>query len=272
MDDLLSHPADWRSTHGNINTIIYADHNFNQETDETMRRWFSAMAAQGLRLELEVGAIKRWAPTSEKVFEIEEVVWDRINRLGGNIKSIAMDEPLVAAIDSFHQSEIFAVNETAKFVLLVRQKYPDIEIGDVESYPFSSLAEHMSWIDHLNKKLSDIGVRGLDFYRVDPDWNAFPSRGNWSDVTSLASFCGSRGLKSSLIFWSATAPAHRNDSQADFVWHDGLMTEANAIKEAHGRFDQMVVESWVGLPKVAIPEDDPYSFTGSLAAILKLLD
>jgi lycopene beta-cyclase len=41
-----------------------------------------------------------------------------------------------------------------------------VRIGDIEPYPSIPLADHVAWIAALEKRLADLGVRGLDFYRA----------------------------------------------------------------------------------------------------------
>jgi hypothetical protein len=270
LQDILDHPDQWRAVHRQVGGIIHADHNFNAVSDDTLRRWFASMAEQGLKLELEVGAIKEWSPNSGRTFEIEKLIWDRVNRLGGNIASIAMDEPLDAAKSMLHKSDVYAIEETARFVVLVRQNFPSMRIGDIEAYPFTPVADHIRWVDALNTRLVQLGVGRLDFYRVDPDWNAFPGGGNWAGVKQIVDACQARGLRSSVIIWSAKAAGHKKDGLSDLAWHDGVVSEAGNLKAVGIRPDQIIIESWIGLPARGLPETDAATFTGSIEAVLEV--
>ena len=112
------------------------------------------MSQWNISLELEVGAIKEWGRTAAVTFGAETPVWDRLIKLNGNIKSIAMDEPLASARDGAHQTDDQAVEETAKFVGLVRAKYPHMLVGDVEPYPSISLNDHFLWLANLRNASS----------------------------------------------------------------------------------------------------------------------
>ena len=58
--------------------LVYADHWLHKQfTDDELKAWFPMLKQWGLKLELEVGAIKPWGVTGEKTFEIQRPKWDR---------------------------------------------------------------------------------------------------------------------------------------------------------------------------------------------------
>ena len=122
----------------------------------------------GLKFELEVGAVKPWGVTAEKTFSIQQPKWGRVLRLGGTINGIAMDEPLCCCREHIHKPDDYALEQTAAFIALVRKHYPQMAISEIETYPTISLADHMKWIESLEKRLGELGVRGLDAYSVSP--------------------------------------------------------------------------------------------------------
>ena len=96
--ELFEHPDAWKETRSRIDVLMYADHCLNQQfTDGELPRWFALLRQWKLKFELEVGAVKPWGPTGEKTFNVQRTTWDRVQRLGGEIHAIAMDEPLSAA-------------------------------------------------------------------------------------------------------------------------------------------------------------------------------
>ena len=121
-------------------------------------------------MELEVGAVKEWGPTGEATFNAESPMWDRFQRLGATLGAVAMDEPLCCVRSNLKRPAEYAVQETANFIALVRKRYPEVLIGDIEPAPFLSTPELIGWVEALQKRLADMGVRGLDFFRLDVDW------------------------------------------------------------------------------------------------------
>ena len=183
--DLFEHPDDWKETRSLVDVLFTTDlalqRNFN---DAELTRWFAQAHDWKLKLAMEVGAIKPWGKTGAETFQKEQANWDRLQKLGANIYAIAMDEPLVCTREQIHESDEYAVEETANYVVQVRQHYPEMLVGDIEAYPSSSVEEHQHWIEALNQRLAEKGVRGLDFYRLDVDWLRFEAqgKGSWKDL------------------------------------------------------------------------------------------
>ena len=270
LRELFGHPDQWAETRRSIGGIIYADHNFQKIGDEDLRTWFSELRTWGLQLELAVGAIKEWSPTGSGTFEKERPFWDRVMRLGGPLVSIAMDEPLADARKLLHQSDQYALVQTIEFVRLVRASYSNILIGDIEPFPYISSMDHRSWITNLNQALAKSGVKGLDFYRVDPNWVTFDDSGSWANVRGIHDFCRTSNIPFSLIYWASWYPRQqRLHAASDETWYLGLMKEGSGYSAGRVRPDQYVIESWVDAPSHALPDGDRLSFTGSALAFIR---
>jgi hypothetical protein len=140
-------------------------------------------------------------------------------------------------------------------------------IGDIEPYPGIDLASHEHWLYALEARLRGVGIRGLDFYRVDVDWVAFTvaERGNWVDVETLEEYCHSLHIPFSLIYWASDYPSKRKLLQAtDATWYNGIMREGQAYQAIGATPDQFVIESWVGAPSRDIPESAAFTFMRSV--------
>lgn len=165
---LFAKPEEWQETRSLIDVLGYADHMLNKQfTDDELRAWLPMIRQWGLDLELEVGAVKPWGPTGKQTFDIERKHWDRFLSLGGRIDGIGMDEPLCCVRKELKKPDEYAVEETARFIALVRSNYPGFKIREIEPYPFIPLADHMAWIEALENRLAAMQVRGLDGYRLD---------------------------------------------------------------------------------------------------------
>ncbi len=266
--ELFEKPDQWKETRGMIEVLGYTDLNLQKQfTDGQLKNWFGQMNAWGLKLGLEVGAIKPWGQTGEKTFNIEKPMWERLQRLGGKIYAIAMDEPFCCVRKDLHQPDVYAVEQTAAYIALVRQHYPEELIGDIEPYPFFSLDELTNWVQGLQQKLVDKQVRGLDFFRLDVDWVNFVARnkGSWPEVKKLEQFCRSNKIRFSLIYWAAGYPALQRKGLADdSTWYVSVMQQGYDFVLVGGVPDEFVVESWVGAPGQCLPETADYTFTRSV--------
>ena len=266
--ELFEKPDQWKETRALTNSLLYADWAFKEFSDQELTTWFAQMREWNIKLDLEVGGVKEWgAATGESTFNTQKPKWDRIQRLGGNIFSIVMDEPLCCVRQSIHKPDEYAIEQTAIFIGLVRANYPNIVIGEAEPYPSIPLVDHMKWIYALQKRLEDKKIKGFDFYRLDVDWVNFDTRnmGSWNEVKKLQHFCQSRTLPFSLIYWAANIGYMRSLHLADdSTWLTGVMSEGYAYASVGGKPDQYVLESWEDAPSHSVPETADYSFTRSV--------
>jgi hypothetical protein len=230
-----------------------------------MRQWH-------LGLQLEVGAIKEWAHTGAAAFTKQKVMFDRALALGAPLESLAMDEPLCCTRRNHLMDQAAAARETADFIAHVRAAYPNLRVGEVEPYPFMSLAEHLAWIKDLQAALAARQVRGLDFYRLDVDYMNFllGGHGGWTDVHHLEQACRAQHLPFSLIYWAAGYPLmERAHLPIEPVWHLGVMSEAYVYAAIGGKPDDIALESWVKGPPRTVPDSDPLTFTGTARDFLQ---
>jgi hypothetical protein len=269
--ELFTDPDGWTKTRSQIDALGYADHWLDKQfSDNELRPWFAQMDQWNLKLQLEVGAIKEWGPTGGRAFAADRKHWDRFRALGARIETIAMDEPLVAARKALHQSPEYAVEETAKFIALVRQNYPDLRTGDIETYPSTQTKELMAFVDALQDRLKQMNVRGLDFFRLDVDWMHFKpgdplGREGWRGVRAVELGCRERGIPFSLIYWAANYPSLKQQGRAtDEDWNTSVLRQGREYAAVGGSPDEYVIESWVGAPAHAVPETAPGTFTRSV--------
>jgi hypothetical protein len=152
--------------------------------------------------------------------------------------------------------------------LAVRKNYPQALVGDIEPYPFIPLRDQMTWIDALEKRLAEMNVRGLDFFRLDVNWIEFTvyDRGSWPQVRKLEQYCRRRKLPFSLIYWASGYPGLEKRKLADdSTWHTELMQQGYDYAIVDGRPDQIVLQSWLtDAPTRSLPESDDYTFTRSV--------
>jgi hypothetical protein len=268
LRQLFANPEQWAQTRSRVEVLGYPDHLLNKQfTDEELRQWLPQLKKLGVKLGLEVGAVKPWGTTGLKTFEIEHPIWDRFLSLGGEIYALAMDEPLTAARNDLHASNEYAVEETAQFIVLVRRNYPNVLIGDIEAYPSFPTDQLITFIDALQARLKHLNVRGLDFFRLDVDWMNFVhgTGGGWVEVKNLENACRQRKIPFGLIYWAADYPQMSQMKLADdSTWYVSVMQEGYDYATVGGAPDEYVIESWIGAPAQTIPETGEWTFTRSV--------
>ena len=266
--DLFERADEWKETRALVDVLFFTDLNLKRQfTDEELRRWFGQMKEWNIRLAMEVGALKEWGQTGAKTFAQERPNWERLQRLGANLYAIAMDEPLSCAREKINKPDDYAVEETASYIALVREHFPQMLIGDIETYPSIPVEDHKCWIEALQKRLAEKNVRGLDFYRLDVDWLRFTvqNKGSWKEVREIERFCRQKKLPFSLIYWASGYPGMKKRGMGDdSTWYVSVMQQGYDYASIDGKPDQYVIESWVGAPSRAVPESGDWTFTRSV--------
>ena len=265
--ELFEKPDEWKETRALTDALLYADWSFREFTDDELRSWFAQMQRWNIKLELEVGGVKEWGgATGESTFKAQKPMWDRLQRLGGNIYSIVMDEPLCCVRQSLHRTDEYAVEQTADFIALVRANYPNLIIGEAEPYPSIPVYDHMRWIYALQSRLAARHIKGVEFYRMDVNWIVFDIRnqGSWNEVKQIQKYCKSSNLPFSLIYWAPGYDYMEKLGLADdSTWRTGVMAQGYAYASVNGVPDQYVLEDWEDCPSHTVPETADYSFTRS---------
>lgn len=268
LRELFEKPDQWKDTRPLVDVLFYTDLNFDRQfSDDDLRAWFGMLKQWNIKVAMEVGAIKEWGQTGEKTFNAERPKWERLERLGADLYAIAMDEPLDCVRAKLHQSDEYAAEETAKYLALVREHFPKLLVGDIETYPTLSVEEHQQWIDSLQKHLADKQIKGLDFYRLDVDWVRFTvtNKGSWKEVKQIEQICRQRQIPFSLIYWASGFPSLQKKGVADdSTWYVSIMQQGYDYLRIGGAPDQYVIESWIGAPSQPLPETGDWTFMRSV--------
>ncbi|MHB1456316.1 MAG: hypothetical protein ACYC0V_05310 [Armatimonadota bacterium] len=268
LRELINKDAGWAQTRKVIDGIGYWPILLNVHfSDKEITQLFAKIKKYNLKFAFEVQVLKQEYPTVDITFKMLEDQMKRFEPLGAKVDRFVFDEPFYATKYVLGKPDSFAIEETAKYVYRLRKKYPNVTIGDVEPYPVLKIDELKTFVIKLNEECAKLGVKGLDFFRVDVDWlnmnNTYA--GSWVEVKQLEDFCRSKGMEFSLIYWAAYYPKLDELKLADdMTWYLGIMNQGNMYAAVGGKPDEYVVESWVHVPKRSLPETDKTSFTGSV--------
>lgn len=271
--DLFLKDTEWTATRAGVNGFLAVPNTFKSFSDDDLQLMGRKLKDWKMTMDLEVGAIKEWSTDGEKSFQLQKSVFDRLTNHGIAINGFEMDEPLSKARD-LHTAEDVAVEQTVRFVLAVRKTYPEALVADIEPFPSQGVDDQIHWIDLLQKRLHELGDKGLDFYRIDPDWVSFEvaHKGSWHDLKKIEDHCRAIGLKFSLIYWDSDFWRAKNaGTLTDETWYDGILEEERSYATVGGKPDQYVIESWTGQPKTVLPDSQNYTFTNSVRDFVRLL-
>ena len=248
-----------------MSTLLIADHAISLYSDDQLSKWFMLLRQWKINVELEVGVIKEWGPTSSKTFHAEYPIWDRVLRLNGPLTAIAMDEPYAAA-KNLKLSPEYAFNEVRNFATLTRERYGKrLIIGDIEPYPSFTASTLEDWQDKLSSITNADGSKLISFFRIDPDWTAFRNDiEGWKQLIPLQFQTQHSGMFFSLIYWASPYPAALARGEAtDQLWYTDVMAQASAVTRSGLQIDESVHQIWVKGPIRIIPDTDRYTFMGT---------
>jgi hypothetical protein len=166
----------------------------------------------------------------------------------------------------------YAASQTAHFIALMRKAHPGARLGDIEPYPALNPDEIETAVNAIQKACAAQGIKGMDFFRLDVDWDLMEQKnfGSWAEVKRIEDFCRSNGIAFGLIYWPADQPRLAAAGKStDRVWREGIMKQSQAYAAAGGSPDQLVIESWLHVPEHAVPETDRDTFTGAALELLR---
>jgi len=305
LRDMLSRGDEWKETRKRISGIGYWPYLLNQyHSDDEIRNLFASLRDWNLGFGFEVATVKaqNWIGT-EKPMDAKRAFAQfrnsaaRFRSLGmQHVDWFGMEEPIYAARHAIPASgakvpdsrpvELFGavkndpdaahriaygVAETVSFMAMMRPLYPDSKFGLIEPYPSLSLDELKTALMGIQKTCAEQGIKGLEFFRLDLDWVTLErEKRPWTDVKKIEVMCRENSIPFSVIFWAANWPHMKEAGTATpKTWSEGLFHFARNYREAGGSPDEIVIESWLWTPELAVPETDPDTFTGSALEFLK---
>ncbi len=199
---------------------------------------FRLLHSWGIGLALAAPALKEWDCIGDRALSGTLVYLKRIREYGGQVRSLALDEPLGAGLYYCKNSLEQTVRKTARYFERMRTAEPHILIGDVEPYPHFSVSKLIQWI-HM---LLEAGARP-DFFHLDVNVRALnvrPDVDAATDMRTLKSFLGRQGIPFGIIIWSGQNP---ESSDRDYYMH--ALRWARIVHSAIGAPDHLIIQSWV---------------------------
>jgi hypothetical protein len=186
----------------------------------------------------------------------------RIKSLGGDLRYIAMDEPLwfghMIATTQQHgaaQASIAALaKNVAKQVATAHQYFPDVKVGDIEpvsAHPPSGYVDQiMGWMTAYKTATGS----PLAFFDADVVWQADGTAPN--QLEELSKLTRRNGARFGVIYngnpADSTGVEWTNNAERHFV-----AMEANPSMIP----DDAIIQSWVAQPLYALPETRPGTMT-----------
>jgi acetyl esterase/lipase len=275
LRDFYLHPDDWKQTRAamtatTVGVFGSTDNKMNKAfSPDEMRQFGQMLKGWNIKFGLEIESVtgSERSRTGQQVFDRQVKGLDAIQANGLPIYSFGMDEPYSKEVLIHHLPREEALQETANFIALMRQHFPDARIGDIEPYPALNLQELVAWVRDLQGRLAQMHVRGTDFFRLDYDWTHLmvDKHSNFMEVKELEVACRAMRVPFSFVYWAPPFGFYQRMGIADdSIWHTFVMWQGYAYALVNGDPDQYVLESWIGTPSTGTPETNPDSFSCSV--------
>jgi hypothetical protein len=112
------------------------------------------------------------------------------------------------------------------------------EVGDIEAYPWSSVADIEHWVKTLEGKGAKPKFFHVDanIHRLDVDSKIDERR----DLRELKRFFQAENIPFGIIFWPGYNPVY-----SDKNYYDRTMSWVKRVHDAIGKPDQLIFQSWV---------------------------
>jgi hypothetical protein len=230
-------------------------------SDREQTTCFSNLATVGITFGLEVGVLKPGSDcrTARGCFMAGRRLWDRMVKNGAHIGVFFLDEPLHAVASGLVKGDAdSAINQTRAFSGLLRARYPEARIVDIEPFPAQDATSLGAWIDSL---ACCEGKPAVDYIEIDHDWaRAF----DVDPLVSLKDRAHAGGLGFGVILWGASVAASFDEQR----WFDAVESQASAYRAQGLVADLYDYSSWLEGPSIIVPDDRPLTFMYAINKVI----
>ena len=253
--------APWQTTAGQLQVFkLYGEWVFNHQGDAQLKKVIDGLNQRGLAIAIETGpldpegcgeGIEGFATVNASLQMVRA-----IQSAGGTLHFIALDEPyyfghFYDGPNACHWSAEKIAGEVDEFTQAVRKIFPDVIVGDTEPLAGPGGAKAYSdWLDIFHR----VNGYHLAFLHMDIDW----ARPKWHEEVKAIQQHGLQiGVPVGIIY---------NGNAADKTDEDFLSATGERVKKLElttgVQPDHVLFQSWSDKPDRALPESEPYTFTG----------
>jgi hypothetical protein len=250
--NLFVTPEAWREARTRVNVFKFgpqqvstsSSSKFNTLMELVKADAFRKLKDWGVSVALEAPAVKEWDCNSKRAAMITLDYIRNVRAAGGDIKYVAMDEPLVSGFGRCRLTFEETAARTASYVrgilsdASIATSNGKIAFGDIEPYPSYSVDQLKQWINALQ-------INGFkpSFFHLDVDLNnvdLHPQFDLAGDLRALKAFLQNEEIPFGIIFWSG-----RDPESSDQNYYKHVIDYVKRIHRAIGMPEQSIFQSWV---------------------------
>lgn len=260
--DLFVEDAPWQEAAQSIQVFkFYGEWVAYHATDAQLRQAFTDVQRRGLAVALEAGPLDPPPECGEGIESfagLDEwaILARRVKQAGGTLHFVAMDEPYFFAHiydgpKACHWDGEKIAQEVAEFIDAVHADFPDAVVGDTEPLPGGVMtADYITWLETFRA----VNGYNLPFIHYDFDFG----RMDWvNEALAMESYTETQGIDFGLIYFGS----HNAGTDEEWLSQSGEHVIAYELNSG-GEPDHVLFQSWQDHPDAALPESEPYTYTG----------
>jgi hypothetical protein len=260
MSRVFNPDADWKMVASHTSAIQFPSPVILNWKDEDLIRVFRNLAEHhiGLALEFRVLVRSDQCPQMTKGYseagEAEKIL-ERIQRLGGDVKYLVMENPFFfghrfSGQGACLEPPVKLARQIVERIRLVRTYFPDAQIGTADM-----VDESGPWIDELAEWMDvyqQVTGEPLAFFHAEVAW----SHAAIQNLAPLARALKARHIPLGIIYNADDV------AQSDETWMDNTRQHIAEIESSIGIHPYAAIfRSWSPYPSRLLPETQPGTFT-----------
>jgi hypothetical protein len=260
--DMFRPDAPWADAAAHVAVIKNATAFVLYAPDKMLSEVLKGLKQRGISYALETGLLPISAACGKNVEGFMNPGGDlelarKIQRLGGVLKFVAMDEPLwyghyYSGVGACRYPISEIARQIAIEVKALRQVFPQLEVGDIEPVgtptPNDWPDELMRWVAEYHRATDT----PLDFLHADVDWVD-----QWRpQLHVLAARLHAAGVSFGIIFIGKPA-----DTTGEEATRHAEQRMSEVASDPDIAPDQAVIQSWLRQPQHNLPETQPGTMT-----------
>ena len=266
--DLFRPHAPWSKAAQTVKVFMINGGLVMHQSDEELKAVFSDLKRRNIAIAIEMGLLSGKDSAGQQACGVgiegfaapdnAKVVADRIQKAGGVLAYVAMDEPLWYAHHFSGKNACgWTMEDVARDIVprvaALREKFPAVQIGDIEPVGTAQPPDWVEEISQWTQVYRKVVGEPLSFFHADVAWN-----GPWQQqLPAVKNRISAAGLKFGIIY-----DGGGGKDESDDVW----------TREAEQRFrmvesnpsmipDHAIIQTWARWPKKMLPEDQPGTLT-----------
>jgi hypothetical protein len=257
--DLFQDNSEWPHAEKHVQVFKIYGYLVQKATDSQLQSMFAYLKRHNIALAFEFGLMSR-PEGGEGVegFGGESLLGavQKIEADGGDLKYVAMDEPLYygglyrgPGAPAWSQQQV--VDNITIAVKALHAVYPNIEVGDIEPFGAPDDSDVCCYSSGIAAMEKSFGAP-LPFFDLDIDWGAphvFTAIGAMRD-----------GIRKHGVPWGMIYNGDGPDSSSA-QWLGETADNAKRTEIQDGTPDIVIFQSWTPQPKILLPEEQQDSFT-----------